>query len=194
MDSETNEPEKKRRRGRPAGVKDSYKRGYKKRAINIPDGPAPKAPKIPYVKKSRNAKKYVPKSPAEAERLRKLSERQKIESKTPRPGAGRPKGVRDFKTVIKEQLAIEVKDKEGTVLTAQEAAVRAQVFRAIKGDLNAVRWLADRADGTALQSIESTLQGPNGGPIEVKDVDAEITSILDAAISKAPAAADPPKE
>ena len=46
--------------------------------------------------------------------------------------------------------------------------------------MDATKWVFDRVDGKAVQPVENTLQGPNGGPVEVKSVatDEELDALL----------------
>ena len=49
-----------------------------------------------------------------------------------------------------------------------ERIVRAHVAKALDGDMPAVKELYDRVDGKVTDKTE--LSGPNGGPIETKDI------------------------
>ena len=65
------------------------------------------------------------------------------------PG-GRPKGYIPFATVLRRQLA--KADRRNK--TQLEKVADKVIAMALKGDMDAVRWIADRTDGKVAQSIQ----------------------------------------
>ena len=69
---------------------------------------------------------------------------------------GRPKGSKNFATVLKGYLQCRIEEKDiftGVIkkFRAIEVMVLKQIAKAMDGDLNAVKWIANRADGKARQ-------------------------------------------
>ena len=75
--------------------------------------------------------------------------------------AGKPRGTRNFATVMKtllelptDRIGAEFKDEYGRPISKMEAMALVQVKRAEHGDLSAFKEIADRVDGKATQSLD----------------------------------------
>ena len=72
---------------------------------------------------------------------------------------GRPKGLRNFSTVIREMLEVKIIAPNNPITTDKRLAVRDIIIlqllkRAINGDLRAIETLLDRIEGKPLKKIE----------------------------------------
>lgn len=67
-----------------------------------------------------------------------------------RPGSGRPKGVKDPQTLVKEQALLILREK---VLAEIGPITEALIAKGMTGDVQAIRELFDRAFGKAPQAI-----------------------------------------
>ena len=83
--------------------------------------------------------------------------------------AGKPKGVRNRKTIVKEALECILDGSDQQVVDAITAAA---IAKAMTGDIPAFNSLLDSAYGKLTDKQE--ISGPDGGPIHVTDTDEEI--------------------
>lgn len=78
---------------------------------------------------------------------------------------GRPKKGNAFTEVLEAILAEKIIEYRGKKISGKEAAARKLLDMALHGDVQALRYLADRIDGTPRQSV--SMSGEDGGPLEV---------------------------
>lgn len=106
--------------------------------------------------------------------------------------AGRPKKGESLTDILRSRLDEEIKTRTGSKVQIKKALVEKKLEAALMGDQKSIEWIFDRIDGKAVQPVENTLQGPNGGPVEVKSVatDEELDALL-VAMAPPPEAAPP---
>lgn len=76
---------------------------------------------------------------------------------------GRPKKGQTFTDILDKVLLEEQVTYNGRVITGKEAAARKLLEMAIKGDMRAITYLADRIDGKPFQSMG--IEGGNGNDL-----------------------------
>lgn len=93
---------------------------------------------------------------------------------------GRPKKGESLTDILRARLDEEIKTRTGSKVQIKKALVEKKLESALMGDQKSIEWIFDRVDGKAVQPVENTLQGPNGGPVEIKPVatDAELDALL----------------
>jgi len=85
--------------------------------------------------------------------------------------AGRPKKGESLTDILRTRLDEEIKTRTGSKIQIKKALVEKKLESALAGNQKSIEWIFDRVDGKAVQPVENTLQGPNGGPVEIKDTD-----------------------
>ena len=95
---------------------------------------------------------------------------------------GRPKGSKNFKTILKRYLQAKIKMdkdspfvKEGEEITAKDALMLKLITLGMKGNLNAIDKIVTRFDGMPMQNV--TMKSDN--KIDPKDKQELITEIKD---------------
>ena len=95
---------------------------------------------------------------------------------------GRPKGSKNFKTILKHYLQAKIKMdkdspfvKEGEEITAKDALMLKLITMGMKGNLSAIDKIVTRLDGMPVQNIDAKLGGSMNTNVkfEILGVDAE---------------------